>query len=527
MKNWLTAKPDLKAVFFWIKSLTVHQKRDFNLQFGPSGKQKPKFWVLYECLNQLKDYDEEEIFRIIPQKNFNRRLNRLIEKLIYWQLSAEGAEAPRQFIIKKALEAGAINMVRKYILDELAESVKWNRFSQVMTLLDSAEKLHQLFGINIRLDNPFPFPDRDQIYYMMGEVIVLENTLRKLEFAFLRSPEEREGLINYAWREFRDYFPKRSYMEDLPDIRKRILNHLIQARVEILRGNLKESIFQQSQASTLVSGIPKNPIAESLHEAFVLVHLHVLARNQDDAVAALENMRQLKPQNPLDSTLKFQFIVKAEMVLAERSWDARTAEQILTKLLAQPGAFSGEDYPYLLYKVALIHFINGNYSQSVRRLREVFDLDPEMRNEILVWAELLELACYYSLGDLDTVNRGLKRCRKVVKQSGNDYADLVFRTLKAISHNKAFGRELEVAGPFRNEFREALGKRWSAEDHWYLSLDLWLEARHRKVSCSELHAQGEQEWYWSGQFDKSDLAFSMYRVFYPKPYFLPFIDTNR
>lgn len=128
--------------------------------------------------------------------------------------------------------------------------------------------------------------------------------------------------------------------------------------------------------------------------------------------------------------------------------------------------------------------------------------------------------------DLDTVERSLRRCKKAVDASGSRHASLVFRTLKAISHINAFGKEYKVSEPFRKEFHDGLGDWVVLEENWYFDLLQWLEARHRKMTSKELHFAGDNVWHWNGHLDEVDPARSMYRVFYPKPYFLPFLEGS-
>ncbi len=517
-KNLLTAKPDLKAVFFWIKSFTTNQKRQFTAMYGSTGKSKAGFWKLYQGFLAAEEFDATALQKIISSKNFYRDLDILLEKLIYWSLTSEKDEQPRLYIIQKAIGVGAVKMVKKFVWEELEKCLQWNRFAEALVLLNLAEQLHQIFGVNIRLNNPKPFPSRQQILYHIEELLALENTVKGLDLAFFRRQEEREAYIYWAWGGFRRFKQWERLEMEIPDIRKRIFSASIQARIAILNQDLAASIAHQVEVAALVDSIPQNPIGESLHEANILVHLHALARDRSQARLILEQIRQLKPQNPLEEALQFQFTTKAEMGIAERWWDAESAEKIFEKLMARPDAFSKVDYPMLLFKVALIHFVNGNYKLAIRRLVEVFDLAPDMKKEVLVWAELLELGCHYSLGELDTVDRSLKRCKKVVEGSGSRHASLVFRTLKAISHNKAYGREWEVSEPFRKEFSVGSDDWVGPVENWYFHLTHWLEARRRKMTCKELHEDGDAVWQWNG-LDEVDPARSMHRIFYPRPYF--------
>lgn len=523
MENWLTSKPDLKAVFFWIKSLTVAQKRDFITKSVIKGRSQSATWKLYEGFNKLAEYDEEVIRGFIPAKNFNRVLKTLIEKLIYWQLSLENTQQPRLSVIQKAIDVGAVELVRRYVVEELDECLQWNRFSQAMVLLEWAEELYQLFGINIRLNNPKPFPDEWQIHEEMSDILFLKRSIGSLRYAFIRPKEEREGLIAYALNDRRSPHLANYYAVEVPDIRKRLLNHSIQARVAILEGDLSGSVESQKEVIDLISSIPQNPIAETLHEVNILVHLYALDGKKGQSMATLEDMRELKPQNPLESTLQFQFIAKAEMGLAERWWDAELATEIFANLLDRPGAFSDQDYPILLYKVALIHFVNGDYRQTLKCLREVFALPLNMKSQMLVWAELLELASHYSLENIDFVDSNLRRVKGNVKESGSEYADLVFRTIKAISHFDAFGFERRVSSSFRDEFHENREKWQETKESWHFDFNHWLEARHQKKTCKELHEANDGEALWNGHLDQVDMARSMLPIFYPEPYFRPFV----
>ena len=512
-----TGKPDLRAVFFWISGLDTSEKRSFATLFKPPKKSKAQFWTLYEGLSKLETYDENAIRSLIPGKHFTRNLETLLEKLIYWQLFSQKDQAPKLYIIQKAIEVGAFELVTKVLREEVRTCFRLSRYARLLMLKDWMEEVSLIFGVHLwnYLELPYVFPHT--LVMKIEQHQAWREAISQLNWAFMATGKKREYFIEHAFGHIDAIKGKTERLaQEIPnDLRLEILQGSVAARVALLRNNLDECILKQHQVATLVSETPELSMAEKLHEANILIHLYALTASPLAAVGMLQFIRGLQPGNPLEESFQYRFLVRAEMGLVERLWDVKRAGPLGEQLLARPEAFLEANYPVLIYKIALVHFVNGDYSGTLKWLREYHALPTQQRARMQVWAELLEMATYYSLEDLETVDRCMKRVKGVVKESNSEYADLVFRTLKAISHIKAVGREYEVALPFKDEFQSLL-ERWSYPDEiWYFDFIQWLEARKRKMTCLELHRSGEEGWRWSGHMDEIDPAWSMFKVFYP------------
>ena len=465
----------------------------------------------------MTEFDEEELRSLIPKKNFNRVLELLLEKLIYWQMIDEDAVGPRLHTIQKALEIGAIGMVLKILADEIEDCFAMSRYARMLMIWDWIDKVLIIFGINIFVHLPRKLPLRHVILKRLEEQEAWNRAVRALELAFMVTGDGREEMIATALAHPEQLKKKRieEATRDLPNLQVRIGKARVQARIALLRNDIPACIDHQSVVAELVASDARFPVAEKLHESNVLVHLFAMGGIPFLCMPILEHMAKLPTSNPMEEALRFRFLAQAQMGLAERMWDAKGAVEAAKRFEEWPEAFIPATFPLLWYKVALIHFVNADYRGTIKYLRELNPLPGEDKQELMVWTELLELASHYSLGDLETVDRLKRRVAKEVKASDSSFADLIFRTLKAISHNKAYGREEEVALPFRGDFEQLIGEWEYPDELWYFDFLQWLEARKRGMTCRELHLSGDEAWRWSGHLDEVDPAWSMFNVFYP------------
>ena len=517
MENWLSSDPDIRAAFFWINSLSPVEKRLFATLTKPGGNGKLNFWKLYEGMTRMKEYDEGAIRSLVPKRNFTRDLETLLEKLIYWQAFNDKKEGPRLYVIQKALEVGAMGMVRKILAEDIENCMATGRYSRLLMIHEWMDKMHYIFGLKYSAYLP-KLPFRQSIMERLQEQGEWHRAIRGFRSAFMSNEPNRSTWIKinlgglYQLEKVR-YKPKSSFK--LPDLQLRIDKGRIATRMAMLRGNLERSIAHQQNVLDLVMSANHLSVAEKLHESNIQVHLNAMSGNFVEAEKILENMYLAKVENPMEANLRFRFVAFAEMGLAERRWDVEGAARVEQGLKERPEAFLPGSLGILWHRIALIQFVSGAFRASIRSLQEFFALPSTEKEGFLVWAELLELGALYSLGEWEDVDRIMRRVGKVVQASGSKFADLIFRTLHSLGRTSAFGKESEIVAPFLQEF-DALLSEWDYPDElWYFDLGHWWESHRRGMSCKALQDLSEEDWRWRGHMDEVDPAWSICPVYYP------------
>jgi len=512
MKNIRPTSSDSEAVFRYIKDLNRAHRIKFTTLYKPGpNKKKPQFYLLYEALTKTEEFNEEQIRRVIPSKDYGKILQLLIEKLIYTQMFVEKDEKHRLYLIESALNLGAIEGVRKALKEELLTAFQTEQFENMLRMMGWVDAARRIYGIDLIPGLPDHFPSRRQVVDHLSLEMELSEILDACEIGFEYGFPHRGSLvqkINAVITKAKTfpYFPSRncSYLMQRLHVRACLFaeqpEEALREQTLLLEDMLSRKTFSNGQI---------------YQEVLLKLHLTAGRGRHQQAREGLGAMLELPADTPVEENLRFQFVQKAKVGLALYNWDLNDALQAYESIHQQPKLFRPHHMVDLLLKIATVLFVHGKMKQASRHLRELIQHPDVDRCGVRVWAELLLIASYHDRGEADLAHDAWKRARRVVQNAEVSYAEMVYRLLGKLLKTASLAEEVAFYKEEQMPFVEKLAQKQAAIALPLFDVLHWMEARSRQMSCFDLCQSGDPNWFWQGHFQELDLAGSLGSIVYP------------
>jgi len=514
MGNLHLFKHDSESVFLYVRQLSQKQKQQFSIHFKPGkGKKKPHFFLLYEGIQGMQEFDAPIMRALIPSKNYKKVLNALIEKLIYVQLIYQTEEKPRLAIIRTAISLGAIQYARTIIAEEFKTELQKGNLHQLLQVWKIIHHLRRTYGVDLRPDLPEGHPDELEILQCLELTVQAEHLLDELEVGFQWQYSERLELVGNIIPLTQAIAVTQSQLSPIyvyPAYR-------VMVRAYLLAGELDKAIQYQSYILRLVPHLPPLDLGDLLYEYQLMAHLQASAKAFAQAAQFVQAIQQAETRHPIEENLRRRFEVKCMLGLGLRSWNLDLAQQAYDLLEAHPELFLDVERGMFHYQIALIHFVNGQYDKTCVLLRDLINLPHKANQQVRIWAELLLAAAYISRDEWVLAGDVLDNCIKAIQREKLELALLIHNMLKLLHPYTRKNTPAERLENARRAFLSLLREGKDVQYLWYFDALQWFEACERGITCKALHDLGEPGWAWNGLVEELDLAFSYREVIYPLP----------
>jgi len=396
--------PKLKGIELYklIQTLTPARKRNLKL-YGNLYQRKGAWKVLFDRLNAANEYDGEEIRgeKFKSAKAFSTAKRKIMDILVASIAHFEYNNQRTHIEIACDLEMRdyATKLLEKSILSAEKE--------------ENLEALHRLYQIarDLEYDPAYQFtlPKVDLSESVLVEEIAtshqLQQQLRRLRLAFRQGARDRQFTSRSVEDQIRESQPQTKRVAFL---RQKTLAACAALREDIeLSIQLHQNIIQGVQNGSLRAN-PRELMGE--HAVLVLSLLGI--DEYEQAHKQILKMGLVKPESPRDRRLFDTHFLLTSMELAEHTYNLPLLEMGLERLDKWKDLIRPAIHVNRRLIAAKVFFVHGQYSQCLRQLRKVEQLNFSLWKQYAWLVRALELVVIWEQKDMDRFDYALQRSRR-------------------------------------------------------------------------------------------------------------------
>lgn len=141
----------------------------------------------------------------------------------------------------------------------------------------------------------------------------------------------------------------------------------------------------------------------------------------------------------------------------------------------------------LTYKMAMVHFGAGNYSEAIDYLQRIINGPIDLRLDLQSYARLLHLLAHYELGNFDTMDSFIKSVYRFMARMKNlsVVEEEIFRFMR-----QSFGVPPKQLTPYLEEFLSRIKhlekNRFQTRAFAYLDIISWVESKVQQRPMAEV-----------------------------------------
>ncbi len=410
-------------LFQLIQSLEKAEKRHFKLYIKrSSSNENLKIIQLFDVIDKMKDYDEKVILKKIPQiqkaqlSNLKAHLYKQILASLRLLKSADSIDLQlnEQFDYAHILYKKGLHLHSLRILDRAKETArthqKFNFLAQAIGLEKRIESLHITRSMQDRAEELSI--EAIQVSQHIDSVARLSNLSLQLYSWYIknghvRHEEDEEGIRQFMKKLLpRDINKDRGFYESL---------YLYQSYswYAFIR---QDFLMYYRYAQKWVNLFEANPLMKRVETGHYIKGLHNLMNAHFDLANHKQFPETLEVFEAFSKTERVQendnFRIQSFIYIAQ----ARINQTFLTGnfkkgLSLVPGieekmneyALFIDEHRILVlnYKIALLHFGNGDYSTCIDYLQKIINDKVALRYDLQCYARLLHLLAHYELGNYE------------------------------------------------------------------------------------------------------------------------------
>lgn len=481
------------ALFTLIKSLSKSEKRYFKLVTAFQGRQQ-KYLVLFEALDQLEQYDEGAIRKKVSENGFIKQLH-----VAKNYLSSLIMKSLRGYYLNSSLNA----QLKSLLIDI---EILFNRdlLKHCYQTINRADKLARKLGDELALLEVLSWKrklllnmkDVDNGNQTLSMIAAEEqNTLKHLKneshywaLTLNVSNLDQSGIETYLNSPFiKDASHAKTY-------RSRILYHHLKYVTQTMAGDLikaEESIDQlldylKSEQSRLRND--PGPYITALNNK---IGLYLNQRKHQQVPPLLERIRTIPKQFKLrNSSISLKLMIRSYNVELEAYRDSgqvgRGIDLISTirSFIDKNTALISTDYKILFhYQFAYLYFMAQDFRKALQDVNAVLRYrNHAERNDILGYAQFLNLLIHYELGNWTVIKYSVDASRRFLKKKGAllEFEKVLLRIFSKLSTNPEVNHQSILVAGYQNLFGEPPLLTESQLD--YLNFKCWIESKIKNSS---------------------------------------------
>ena len=500
-----------KNLFDLIKSLSKNEKRYFqvinNTSANPDDK---KMILLFDIINNQKEFDEEKI--LAKEKSIKPSQLSNLKAYLYKKV----LEAIRQFNSEKILDI----RIREQI-DFAQLLIDRRLFNQAEACLEKAKKMaisYQKYELQLEiiklekslLSETIDADNINKVDKLIAEVrsinsIITNITLFSNLSIKLNSLYTKTGYI----RDENDYQKvKEFFNSNIPALNENNLSiaellHLYRLYTgyyffiqdfENGYSYAKKSVAIFQESTWLIKADPEAYIKALNHllisqyklfkyPEFVDSNKILLAFSQENSLHLNENIRI--------RLLKYFFIHEINKFFMTGDFEKGVETMLVIKGEEIEGLMKVLDLHsslILSYKIACLHFGAGNFSQALRWLNKIINLqNVDIREDLHCFARIINLICHFELGNYDVINHYIISTYRFLlkKDDLRSYQKYILGFLRNLKKDQ----EQELSERFEKlkaQLTPLMGSPYEKRAFIYFDIISWLQSKIEKRAVQDV-----------------------------------------
>ncbi len=489
-------------LFTLINSLTKAEKRNFKLYANRfQGGGDSKFIQLFDVLDRLSEYDEEEVLKRLPDvekrhlPNLKRHLYKQILtslRLIYIQKNID-IQIREQLDFARILYGKGMYMQSLRILDRIKKIA--NEHHQDILHLEILEFQKLIEARHIT---------RSRLVEHKMESLLEESARRSwvshstslfsnfniqihgwyIQNGHVKNEEDVEKIRAY----FEEQIPPYAQLEELTFFEKA---NLFQGQMwyQYILLNFKQAIHHADDWVALFKS--NNQMKEKdpglyMRALYYMMVLNYLTRNQPQFARYLQEFREFvhdsrESFNDNSRMIAFVYLNLSQLNFSLMSQDFEQGIQLIGKIeerLPQFEAYTDVHRILLFYfKFAYLYFSVGQYDKALDYLNKIIHLKSgHLRDDLQNNARLLHMLCHYELQNWYFLDNQMPSVKRLL-QNSSDVSELPVSTLHFLrklanlppaEHPAAFRR-------FQKKLARLANKPYEKKALNYLDIPAWVE----------------------------------------------------
>jgi len=421
--------------FDLIQSLSPNEKRFFRLQ---SGEEK-NYLHVFDALDTMKEYDAELLKKKLRKKKLNISYeknylyNQILKSLRIYHTEANVKSKARAALdfVDVLLQKGLFDQALKVVKKNEAVFEAYENFSNLIALHEYEEALlHRVGGLYD--------PDKVSGFYAKRSN-VLEKLQNLIDYRIL----ERQMInLNHSSQfsmqsdRFQEIKKHRLLLDDKSqsfDAKFRFLQ--MNAMIAIYEHDYKKEALYFREIVTLINAYPA--IRDAYYKVYQVTAIHnyinacLSCFDFDEAAKAVAELKRL------DALLDYrEQDTRTFALIDESSFYIETGQvqkglkmiPLLLQCLKKFPHMPGYNRSLLLYNMALIHFVSGEYRESAKNLQGLIDeLKGSEYKDRQAFSRIMLMICYYEMNKFDMIDYVLNSTQRFFKRN-----DRYYKTEKAL-----------------------------------------------------------------------------------------------
>jgi hypothetical protein len=500
------------ALFQLIHALEKSEKRNFKLYIKRnSSNEDLKIVELFDALDKLKEYDETPLFKKLSSIKKPQLSN--IKAHLYKQLLASlrlikstesiDLQLHEQLDYARILYNKGLYLQSLKILDKVKElAISYNQDSfliQVISLEKKIETLYITRSMQNRADRLSN--EANEVNEKRRMITKLSNLALQLYSWYIknghaRNEKDEKGVILF----FHENLPPNS--NEQTGFYERLYLYQSYCWYSFIRQDFLMCYRYTQKWVDLFTEQPIMVNAETAHYIkgmHNLLNAHFILKNHQGFVLTLSRFEKFSTtgianQHDNNRIQTFVYVTSGNINLHLMQGTFKKGLLLVPHIEAKLKEYELylDTHRVLVfnYKIAMLHFGNGDYDKSIDYLRRIINGDIDLRIDLQCYARLLHLLAHYELGNFELIEYLIKSVYRFMAK---------METLTAIEEEMfSFLRNSFKlsANKIQPEFKQFLKKikrfetsRFEAKAFAYFDIVSWIESKVYEKPMSEIIRQ--------------------------------------
>jgi len=500
-------------LFTLIKSLTKAEKRNFKLYTNRFNKKDSKFIQLFNVLDKLTEYDEDQTLkklRGVVKKNLPNLKRHLYKqvlislRLIYIQKNID-IQIREQLDFARILYGKGLYMQSLKLLERIKRIALEHHQDilhlEILEFQKTIETRHVTRSRTVenKMDNLLKESNlRSSITHTTSQLSNFNIQIHGwyIEHGHVASAEEKQQALSF----FKQEHPE-NVLEKQLSFFERANMYQSYLWLNYILLNFKAGAEFARQWVNLFNIDPqmreKDPDLY-MRSLYYLCTLLYMDGKEEEFRYYLQNFETFvkdheDQMNANSRMIAFVYFNLSRLNLAFLNQQYAEGLALIPEIEAKISLYESHTDAHRLllfhYKFATLHFCNGDYNSALDYLNKIVQLNiSHLREDLLIFARILQIVCHYELENFDllaylisSVERQYEKCRDLGQLPG-----LLLQFLKELTRRpkyeaKTLFAEMEVA------IRELADSPYEQKSMVFLNPLLWLQSHQQNKSIIDLN----------------------------------------
>lgn len=507
-------------LFTLVKSLTKSEKRSFKLYANRFSKGDSKYIQLFDVLDKLTEYDEEQLLRKlegVEKKNLSNLKRHLYNqiltslRLIYIPKNID-IQIREQLDFSRILYGKGLYMQSLKLLERI-KRIALEHHQDLLHLevlefqkMIEARHITRSRTVENKMDNLLKESHlRSSITHATSQLSNFNIQIHGwyIEHGHIQSKSDRKEAIAFFKREF----PEKKSEKQLSFFEKA---HMYQSYLWLhytildFRGGAKF-------ARQLINLFQIDPQMQEkdpdlyMRNCYYLCTLLYMDANREEFLHYLEDFEHFVQEyqdqmNANSSMIAFVYLNLCRLNQAFLTQKYEEGLELIPEIEAQIPLYESHTDPHrlllLYYKFAALRFCTGDFNGALNELNKiVHENTVYLRDDLHIFSRILQIVCHYELMNFDLLSYLIPSVERQYKKS-RDLGRLpavLLKYLKALMRAPA-SETSKLCEEMRTKLYELYESPYEKKSFLYFNPLMWLHSRRLKKNISELNWTPDEVW---------------------------------